>query len=693
MSPSAPHAAIASPLPYRRYLATEVLLILTLLLPLIRCPLSRADTLSAAGRSGNVTINYLKGLSIEQLLQTRVTSVSKKSESLFDVAAAVTVITQEDIQRSGAHTIPDLLRMVPGLDVAQIDASRWAIGARGFNEYFESKLLVLIDGRSMYTPLYSGVFWNTIDTILPDIDRIEVIRGPGATVWGANAVNGVINIITKNSADTQGGLVSTVIGTNNQPMISTRYGSRINDHTTYRVYAKGFNRAKFDGLDGGDAHDAWQTGRTGFRVDSNTSGRDTVSLQGEVYTGHADLTSSLTGYLTPPYQRVTAQTEKYSGGHILSSWRHDFGKTSSTDLQMYIDHTSRDLYIAAEDRDTVDIDFKHHWDPAGRHDLVWGADLRWTSDDIQGTYLTSFTPSSQTNTLYSAFFQDDINLWPDTTWLTIGSKFEHYTSSGFDAQPSIRLRFKPTPTQLVWAAVSRAVRTPSRSERDITINLATMVDQSGNLSQLRLTGSKYFESEKLTAYELGYRQRIGDNLSIDLATYYQVYDDLRSIDTGTPFFENAPQPPHLVLPLSFGNAMHGISYGLETQITWQAADNLKLIGAYTFLDLDLDLESKDSVADQSQMDSESSAPRHQIQLRAYYDLAHNLSLDSALYYVSELGHGQIDPYVRFDLQLTWQVGNDLKLSLGGSNLFDDSHQEFLQASPTQSLHECPPNTG
>lgn len=633
-------------------------------------------------------LQYLKSLTIEDLLQTEITSVSKKSESLFTAAAAVTVITDEDIERTGARSIPDALRLVPGLDVSSIDGSRYAIGSRGFNEYFETKLLVLVDGRSMYTPLYSGVYWNSLDTVMEDIARIEVIRGPGATVWGANAVNGVINIITKNSSETQGGMVSGVVGNYDQPDVSARYGGRIAEQTTYRLYAKGYNRNNFDRGTGGDAYDSSSSLRTGFRLDKQQAQRDTFSLQGEVFDGEADVETVLTGYLTSPFTRLSEDTETYSGGHLLGSWEHAFSDQSNMTLQMYYDRTDRFSVVAAEVRDTFDIDFKNQLNLWNNHEIVWGAGYRWTQDDIEGSTTTSFTPAREADELWSTFIQDDINLADNLFWVTVGTKLEHNDYTGVEVQPSIRFRLQPNPQQLIWAAVSRAVRTPSRAENDVAINLRAGADEEGNVTVQRLQGSDDFDSETLVAYELGYRWQVKQSLSFDLTTYYNDYDQIRTIDPAENVFYEFGETPAFVVPAVFGNEAEGESYGFEVQSTWQPIDSLKFIGSYSFLDLSLDYTSGAGRAGQS-LGSEDYAPAHQFQLRNYWDIYSGLSLNSEFYYVSDLGDDTIDSYIRIDMQVSWQASDDVRLTVGGENLLGSSHQEFFNSQSNVIASEVP----
>ncbi len=634
------------------------------------------------------TLRYLKSLSIEDLLQAEITSVSKKSESLFTAAAAITVITDEDIERTGARSIPEALRLVPGLAVSSIDGSRYAIGSRGFNEYFETKLLVLLDGRSMYTPLYSGVYWNSLDTVMQDIDRIEVIRGPGATVWGANAVNGVINIITKNSSETQGGMVSTSVGNYDQPDVSARYGGTLAGQTTYRLYAKGYDRNNFDSTTDEEAFDSSSSLRAGFRLDNQQSPKDTFSLQSEVFDGEADVETMLTGYLNPPFVRTTKGTETYSGGHVLGSWEHTFSAHSNTTLQMYYDRTDRYSIVATEVRDTVDFDFKNQLNFWDNHEIVWGAGYRWTQDDIDGSTTISFNPVSEADELWSTFIQDDINLVDNFAWVTVGTKLEHNDYTGLEVQPSVRIRLQPDPKQLIWAAVSRAVRTPSRAENDASINLGASMDAQGDVAIQRLEGSEDFDSEILIAYELGYRWQVRQSLSFDLTTYYNDYDQIRTVEpTGNVFYEFG-EPPVLVIPAEFDNEAEGESYGFEIQSTWQPIDSLKFIGSYSFIDLELDYKSGSVRAGQS-LESEDYAPTHQFQIRNYWDLKSDLSLNSEFYYVSDLGDGTIDSYIRIDMQLSWQALDNVRLTLGGENLFGPSHQEFFYSQSNIVASEVP----
>lgn len=620
------------------------------------------------------SLKYLKSLSIEELLQTEVTSVSKKSEQLFDTAAAVFVITQEDIKRTGVRTIPDALRMVPGLQVAHINESIYAITSRGFNEWFSNKLLVLVDGRSVYTPLFSGVYWDAQDTVLEDVERIEVIRGPGATMWGANAVNGVINIITKHSKDTQGGLVAGGIGTIEKPLAAARYGGTIGNDGTYRVYAKGFMRDSFVTPDGENGNDGWENIRAGFRMDLTPSFQDSLTIQGETYRGTDDFDVRLSGYITPPFTRESQEQIEYNGGHLITTWQRRISNDSDFEAILYYDCTNRDQYVIAEHRDTLNFDFKYRIKADFRHDVVWGMGYRWTQDDTEPSPNLWVDPDNRSDQLWNAFIQDDIMLRQDKLWLTLGSKFEHNDYSGFEVQPSARLRWKPTPQYTLWGAVSRAVRAPSRSDHDIQVNMASMEIPFAGVAVLRITGDEDFASEELIAYEAGLRWQQDKNLSVDISAFYNVYKNLRIVETGSEFLETTPAPAHMVIPQIITNGMQGETYGLEALTNWKPLGNWKLSFGYAWFDSDLDANGNSA-----EKDGEIS-PHHQIQLRSYLDLPWSLSLDTEFYFVDELKTFEIPAYTRVDLRLGWDPTQNWALSLNIENLLDNRHAEF----PTRS---------
>ncbi len=627
------------------------------------------------------SLTYLKSLKIEDLLKTEVTTVSKKPEKLSDATAAVFVITAEDIRRAGARSIPEALRMAPGIQVSQIDASKWAITSRGFNDTFSNKLLVMIDGRSVYTPLFSGVFWDAQDTFMEDIERIEVIRGPGAALWGANAVNGVINIITKSAQETQGTVMTVGTGTHERYSAAVRYGDRLGVDGAWRIYAKGFERGPYKNAAGRDAEDEWDTLRGGFRMDMDVNASDAITFQGDIYSGAESQTASLPATLTTAAAGPKKYSADLSGGNLLSRWRRSFGDQSDVSLQLYYNRTVRNQVVLKETRDTVDLDFQYRFQLTGRQEVIWGLGYRYKQDDTEPGAGMQLIPADRSDQLFSAFLQDELTLKPDTWWLMLGSKFEHNDYTGYEFQPNLRLRWKPGKLQTAWAAVSRAVRTPSRSDHDLRFNteVGTVPVAYPPYSAPSLTalfGSDDFQSEELTAYELGYRWQPRPILSFDLSAFYNQYDNLRTIETdyGAARWENDPQPSHILIPVFIDNKMEGETYGFELVTTWQPLPFWKLTAGYTRLQMDLRTDA-DSTNPTAVVEAGYS-PVNQIQLKSYLDLPNGWSLDTELYYVDELSEMQVPAFTRLDIRLGWQVNANLEASLTFENLLDDQHPEF-----------------
>ncbi|OGP69341.1 MAG: TonB-dependent receptor [Deltaproteobacteria bacterium RBG_13_47_9] len=624
----------------------------------------------------------LTELAIEDLMKIEITSVSKKQQKVFDAAAAIFVITQEDIRRSGVTSIPEALRMAPGVEVAHISANQWAISIRGFNNLFANKLLVLIDGRSVYSPLYSGVFWDIQDTLLEDIERIEVIRGPGATLWGANAVNGVINIITKQAKDTQGGLVSFGGGTEERGFGEVRYGGKIGEGTYYRAYAKYFDRDHFSDTFGQATHDGWNALRGGFRVDSQLSLQDSITAQGDIYKTDSGLTSSF-ALLYPPFTQSLNEEIRSVGGNILGRWRHTFSNSSDMILQMYYDWTEHQELAHGERRDTFDLDFQHKFPLVEWQEVVWGLGYRLVEDDIRNSFSVAFTPDHRTDHLFSGFVQDDLSLIKDRLRVTLGSKFEHNSYTGFEIQPNVRMLWTPGSRHSIWGAVSRAVRTPARADDDVRYNISALPpDTVTNPSSLPVLisafGNHYVESEKLIAYELGYRVQATSRITMDIATFYNDYTHLRSSETGMPRLETSPGPLHLLVPITLGNGLKATTYGLEMAIDWRALNWWRLQASYTYL--------KVRVPSASVMSStfvefgDERDPRHQIGLWSWMDLRRDLELNLSFRFVDKLPDLQVKSYVNLDAQLVWKPHKNLELSIVGQNLLDHSHAEFRTES-------------
>ncbi len=618
------------------------------------------------------TLPDLTELGLEELMNVEVTSVSKKPQKLSNAAAAVFVITAEDIRRSGATNIPEVLRMVPGLEVAQSDANKWAVTSRGFNGGFANKLLVLMDGRSVYTPLYSGVFWDQQDTMLEDLDRIEIIRGPGATLWGANAVNGVVNIITKKAIDTQGWLATVGAGSEEKRFCDVRYGRKSGENTKYRFYAKYFDREDSVYSSGNDAVDEWHALRAGFRLDSKTQGGDIITFQGDIFNGKSGEEINIAA---PGLSQTINQKTDFNGGNILGRWDRSFSESSDIAIQLYYDRTSINSNSIIEVRDTVDIDIQQRFLFGTRHGIVLGCGYRITRDNIHDSITTTLIPDRRHDDLWSAFLQDEISFSDDNIKLTIGSKFEHNDYTGIEIQPNIRAIWRPLKLYSVWAAVSRAVRTPSRAESDVRYYSA--INTAPFLS--RLYGDVDFESEDLIAYEIGLRLYPCEHLSLDLTTFHNDYDNLRTFEFGG--LNAVP----LYIRMDGGNKMEASTYGVELAVDYQPFIWWRLAGAYTFLQMQLHLhgDSTDTVSE----NAEGESPHHQISLRSSMDLSHDVELDLWARYVDSLPSQDIGSYITLDIRLGWELSRDLELSICGKNLLDSQHPEFeseiVETTPTE----------
>jgi len=596
-----------------------------------------------------VEASELKKLSIEELMEIDVTSVSRRSERVSGAAAAITVVTAEEIRRSGVTNLPEALRLVDALHVARFNSGTWAISGRGFNIGTANKLLVLIDGRSIYTPLFAGVFWDVQDLLLEDIDRIEVIRGPGAALWGANAVNGVINIITKSAKEVQGGLAKLGAGTEDRT-VAFRYGGALGDRSWYRTYGKYRSIDALAFAAGGSAEDPLRTQQGGFRVDGERAERDSYTLQGDVYRAASGL--------------FRHEDSRMNGGNLLGRWSRRFSESSRLDVRAYWDRTFRRVPGQFEEhRDTWDLDLLHALPLGRRHEVVWGLGYRVSSDEVENTPLIVWDPDHRAQELFSAFGQDEIALVPDRWRLTIGTKLEVHEYTDLEVQPSLRLAWTPNDHLTLWAAVSRAVRAPTRIDEDSRFLAGPVVVVQGNGD---------FESEEVLAWELGYRILPRPGMSFDLATFYNVYDHLRSQEppaSGPPF------------PIILANKLNADTYGAELQLNVQAAPWWRLYGACTYFHkrLSLDADSRDPTGGVQEGDD----PGHRFAVRSYVDLPGAVELDAWLRHVGSLPDPFIPSYTELDLRLGWRPTERLELVLAGQNLLHDQHAEFPTSRPEE----------
>lgn len=605
-----------------------------------------------------------KKLSLQELMDLEVTSVSRRPEKLSDTASAIQVITGDDIRRSGATSIPEALRLATNLDVAQKGAQGWAISARGFNTELSNKLLVLVDGRTVYSPLFSGVFWDAQDYLLDDIDRIEVISGPGSTLWGANAVNGVINITTKSAKDTQGLYTEVAAGTELENSTSVRYGGMLAPNISYRVYGKYTERDGGALANGSEASTDWTSRRAGFRIDAESTPQTTFTLQGDVYDNDED--------------RQASPTVDLSGGNLLGRWTHTLENDSEMSLQLYYDRTHLDQPVLpsvfspvagrlTDDLDTYDLDFQHRLFVGERHQVVWGLGYRRTHDVVQNAPGLGFLPARLDQDLYSGFVQDEIRL--GSNWaLTLGTKVEHNDYTGFEVEPSVRLQWNVTPNHMLWTSVSRAVRMPSRIDRDLSR------PSSGTPI---FTGGSDFQSETVVAYELGWRAQVASNVLVSVSTFYNHYDNVRSLGT----------TPVTFIPLFFENDLEGETYGAEFTTTYEVVKGWRLQGGYTLLREDIRV--KPGGSDLNNALNETADPRHQFSIRSSMDLPHQIEFDTGLRWVDTLRINnagtvaKVPSYFELEARLAWHPTANLELSLVGQNLLHDHHAEYGVPGPNR----------
>ncbi len=588
------------------------------------------------------SVATLKKLSVEELMNVQVTSVSRRPEKLSQVPSAIQVLTQEDIRRSAASSLPEALRLATNLQVAQMDSRQWTVSARGFNGSAANKLLVLIDGRTIYTPLFSGVFWDAQDIALSDVERIEVISGPGATLWGTNAVNGVINIITKNAKDTQGLVLSGGGGTQLRGIAGARFGGALGRTAWLRVYGKDFARQPSLRPDGTDAADEWHLRQGGFRMDWEASAVNHVSVQGDIYDGRI--------------RQDTLPDVGISGHNIVARWSHTASGNSSVTAQLYYDRTHRDLpKVFGEDLDTYDIDAQHHFRLGNRHDVVWGLGYRLINDWVGNSAQLAFLPPHVAREWFSGFVQDEIAVVPERLHVALGTKVEHNDYTGFEVQPSGRVNWTVSPNATLWAAVSRAVRAPSRIDREF---------YAPAQPPYFLAGGPNFHSEQELAYELGYRRQ-EEAVAFSVATFYNRYYGLRSIEQVNP-----PQP----IPVVIGNGQDGESYGAELTGDYRVTNRWRVRAGYT--ELRVHVWPTPGSTDRSGGSGESHDPERQFTLTSSLNVPGDLALDGTWRYVGAITNQQVPDYSEVDARLTWQPEAAWSLSVVGQNLLHSSHTEF-----------------
>jgi iron complex outermembrane receptor protein len=639
--------------------------------------------------------------SLEQLKDVVIVSVSKKPETISDVAAAVYVITQEDIRRSGVTSIPEALRLAPGVQVARITATDWAINIRGLNDQFAQDLLVMIDGRVVYNHVFSGVFWDIQDTLIEDIDRIEVIRGPGAALWGANAVNGVINIITKHSNETQDWQTVALIG-NEEQIGSVRYGSTFAKGTQYRAYGKFFNRGdladvSLDSLNeppnpnDAQSSDNWRSGRGGFRIDMGPGhglseySADAFTLQGEAYTNRYDKEFERRSIIFPSARSTqtdnTEETSKATGFHIMGRWQHTIASDSEAIFQFYYDNSQKDYDPGSGQIHTTDVDFQHRLPFGEKHDVVWGLEYKYISDKFDDSLNIQMDPSTLDQTQWSAFVQDEIKIIPELLTFIAGSKFEHNEFTGLEIQPSIRALYTPDKCYSMWAAVSRAVRVPSRLElHGLTSDLVDLpaIDPNAPV-EVTTRGNQHLDSEKLTAIEFGLRLKPTPRVWLDTTVFFNDYINL----IGLELSDNDPTDDRI--DLGYDNNRSGQAYGLEAMLDCKVT-GIWLVGAsYTYLHALID-ENKVAAPNITDLLSQGSNPRHLFSVRSYLDITPQVDFDVWLRFVGRLPERDIDGYTVMDTRLAWRPKTRIEISLVAQNLLESGHSEFSTLEVERSVY-------
>ena len=639
----------------------------------VRCCLALAAIVLAipAGVWAQTPVDALRTLSLEELGNIEVTTSTKTPQPLIESPAAVFVLTADDIRRSGATSLPEVLRAVPGVAVARIDSDHWSVGIRGFGDQFSKSVLVLIDGRNVYTPLFAGIQWGVQDVLLDDVERIEVIRGPGATIWGANAVNGVINIITKHTRDTRGALASVQTGTIDHAIGQIRYGGAIGSNASYRVYARGFDRGPESHGDGQE-FDGWHMGHGGFRLDW-TAARDSVTLQGDIYSSRQGQSVIVASF--SPAQDVTSYTPlNLTGGNLLMNWARTIAPGNDVQLRVYYDRTSFDGPQLGETRNTVDVDFVHHVGALTRQDIRWGAGLHLSPSTFHQTVPSLIlTPADETDSIYSAFVQDEIAVVRNQLSLTAGAKVEHNNFTAAEVQPSVRLLWKITPHESAWAAVTRAVRTPSQLEEDVTLDRFLLARP---LTYLEVRGNPAFQPERVIGYEAGYRTAIGSQAFVDVAVFRNRHDDLQSFGAASVAVAATPAPVHTLFVLPYANGAAGTSDGVEIAPDWKASQWLQVKGSYSYLSVDV--HNTTAVNDILNVIAtyRGSSPRHQAVVQPILTLPHGWEITQTYRYVSALPARAVPAYATLDARVGWRATPSLEIAVTGQNLFQDAHVEF-----------------
>ena len=622
----------------------------------------------------------LSTLDLEELARVRVTSAARRPETLGNSSAAITLISHEDIRRSGAANLPEALRLLPGLAVFQAGTRDWAVSTRGFHQQSSNKMLVLIDGRVIYSPIFAGVFWEMQRVPLEDVDRIELIRGPGAALWGANAVNGVINVVTRPAGETGGGFAAATAGSNDQAQVDLRYGGGVGQRGAARAYALASTEGASDRPAGGSSADDWQFGQGGFRADFN-QGNNLFTLQGDGYVGGGGQQLVLPAP-APPFVSLVREDLEGHGGNFLGRWSRRLSIRSEFALQAYADYAVRrqPSQFGRIGVTTIDFDLQHHFGLGQRHDILWGLGYRLISDEVSGAFPVAFDPSKRDINLVTGFVQDEVAVIKERLALNLGAKFEHNSYTGFELQPTARLLWTPSLSTTVWAAVSQAVRTPSRIDSDL--RLVAQVIDAPPITRIEALGSDALEAEALIAYEAGYRVVPHAHLSLDVSAYYHDYNRLRSLAPGPPVLDGTV----VVVPFIVGNDAHARSYGGTASATVRASSRWGIRASYTYLHMTAGVD-QDALPGTIADVNPGLNPSHHLSVWSSLELPWNLELDVIGRYVSELegtdaAGDEVDEYVQADARLGLALTSSVRFELIGRDLLSRRRIEFFQSPAT-----------
>lgn len=616
-------------------------------------------------------------LSIEELMEIEVFTASRGEQQLARTAAAATVLTADDLRRAGVTTVPDALRLVPGMEVARMGTGKWAVTARGFNDQFANKLQVLVDGRSVYTPLFSGVFWDQLDLPMADIERIEVVRGPGASLWGANAVNGIVNIITRSAANDPGPRLTLGAGSVERLLAEASTGGRLAENWHYRVFARSSNWGALGHPDNGTARDAWRPYQGGFRLDGRVSSADSLTIQGGAYEAELEQTWFLSLSPAEMMPRTVAGTTPVSLQHLQARWGHDLAGGSDVNVRMAWERAEREESPILGRTHILDTDVQHRFELGARNTVIWGLGYRRVWDRLSGSFSIEIDPASRSYDQISAFAQSTTELRPERLALILGSKVERFDLGGVAVQPNVRLLWTPDSHHTLWAAVSRAVRTPARADHDLrAARLAPpeLVPEGFPTTFVEERGSRDFKPEELTAFEVGFRGHASEVLFFDLALYHNRYDRLRSSEPGLPQVDSLGTITFVIVPFSVRNLMSATTQGLELSADWRPVPGLRLQPAWTWRRMDIELDEDSGYL--AGYGWEGVSPEQQFVLRTSVDVGSRVDVDLTGRYVADLPFIEVDAYLAVDARIGWRPTPGVELAVAGENLLQSQHAEF-----------------